>query len=264
MPLDLDQAAEILARGRLDRTPLDFLPETCRPETETQAYEIQSLLNARLETLGLGPRTGYKIGCTTSVMQEFLEIDHPCAGGIMAGTVHHQVGDTRFDDFQHVGVECEIAVRMSEDVVISPGRKTTSAEVARAVGSCMVAIEIVDDRYADYATTSTPTLIADNFFGASCVLGEEITSWRDLDLENIGGRMLVDETEVGAGQGSAILGHPLNALSWLASELAKTGQILKADEFVLLGSIVKTHWVNRGESIIAEIDGLGRIEARFS
>ena len=35
----------------------------------------------------------------------------------------------------------------------------------------MAAIEVVDDRYADYRALDAPTLVADDFFNAACVLG---------------------------------------------------------------------------------------------
>ena len=76
---------------------------------------------------------------------------------------------------------------------------------------------MVDDRYADYTTLGTPTLIADDFFNFGCVLGPAVTDWRELnlDLASIGGRMLINGEDVGQGRGSDILGHPLEALAWL-------------------------------------------------
>jgi 2-keto-4-pentenoate hydratase len=68
--------------------------------------------------------------------------------------------------------------------------------------------------------------------------------------------MLIDGTEMGAGIAGDILGHPLNALVWLADLRAGQGAPLKAGAFVTLGSMVKTAWVDKGDTIIAEIDGL--------
>jgi 2-oxo-3-hexenedioate decarboxylase/2-keto-4-pentenoate hydratase len=58
----------------------------------------------------------------------------------------------------------------------------TSKTVAAAVGAVMAGMEIVDDRYVDYKTLDTPTLIADDFFDAGCVLGAPVADWRSLDL----------------------------------------------------------------------------------
>ena len=56
-----------------------MLPEDCRPATLDEAYAVQAVLSERLgETHGAV--CGRKIGCTTPVMQRYLEIAHPCAG----------------------------------------------------------------------------------------------------------------------------------------------------------------------------------------
>ena len=41
--------------------------------------------------------------------------------------------------------------------------------VIDAIESVMPAIEVVDDRWNNYKLIDTPTLIADDFFGAGCV-----------------------------------------------------------------------------------------------
>jgi 2-oxo-3-hexenedioate decarboxylase/2-keto-4-pentenoate hydratase len=135
--------------------------------------------------------------------------------------------------------------------------------VARAIGGYLAAIEIVDDRYVDYPSLDTPTLIADDFFGAGCVLGEER---RDLDphaLDRVTARMSIDSRFVGSGTGADILGHPLNALVWLANQLVERGRSLRAGEFVLLGSLVQTHWVAKGSEVHVLNDPLGEVTLRF-
>ncbi len=104
----------------------------------------------------------------------------------------------------------------------------------------MAGIELVDDRYVDYAALPAPVLIADDFFNAGVVLGTAVPDWRGLDLATIEGVMTVDGTEIGRGRGADILGHPLSALAWLADHRAALGLPLRAGEFVMLGSVVKT------------------------
>ena len=68
-------------------------------------------------------------------------------------------------DFVHPGVECEIAVRLARS--LAPGAVPLEAgDVAAAIEAYLPAIEIVDDRYVDWRTIGTPTLIADDFFSA--------------------------------------------------------------------------------------------------
>jgi 2-keto-4-pentenoate hydratase len=60
-----------------------------------------------------------------------------------------------------------------------------------------------------------------------------------------------------------VLGHPHNALAWLANHLADEGKGLHAGQVVLTGSLVKTVWLNAGDRVKMELDGLGTVEATF-
>ena len=262
-PSAIERAAELLAQARLTRRRFGRLPENCRPADISAAYAVQSALHRRLAAAGRGGLAGHKIGCTTPVMQRFLGIDHPCAGGVFAPTVQHERGVFRHADFLRVGVECEIAARLARDLP-AQGAPYDRSRVADAVGACMAAIEVVDDRYLDYRALDTPTLVADDFFNAACVLGTPIEDWRALDFAALRGRMTINGAEVGTGSGGDILGHPLEALAWLANALASRGQSLKAGEFVLLGSVVETRWVEEGDLVAASIEGLGAAFAEFA
>ena len=259
----IERAAMLLAGARLARRRFAGLPEDCRPRDEAAAYRIQDALHARLGAAGHGALAGHKIGCTTAVMQQFLGIDNPCAGGVFAPTVRHRSGEFPHGGFLHVGVECEIAVRLGRPLPAS-GTPYDAASVAPAVGACMAAIEVVDDRYEDYGSLDTPTLIADDFFNAGCVLGVPAKDWREFDLAALEGRMTINGSEVGRGHGGDILGHPLEALAWLANGLAARDRALGAGEFVLLGSVVQTRWIAAGDLVEVELEGLGCASCRFT
>jgi 2-oxo-3-hexenedioate decarboxylase/2-keto-4-pentenoate hydratase len=59
------------------------------------------------------------------------------------------------------------------------------------------------------------------------------------------------------------MGHPLEALAWLANNMARRGQSLKAGEFVFTGSVVETKWLNPGDRVLMLMEGLGDVEAVF-
>jgi 2-keto-4-pentenoate hydratase len=257
----IERAATLIRIARLGHVPLDVLPAPCRPSDESEAYDVQEALNRQLTADGQGPLAGYKIGCTSPVMQAFLNIGNPCAGAVFGRTVKRGYGRFRASDFLHVGVECEIAVELSADL---DGRgKVNRDRLGEAVGAVMASIEIVDDRYRDYTSLGTPTLIADDFFNAGCVLGEPVVDWQRLDLAGVAGRMLINEAEVGVGHGADILGHPLEALAWLAASMSARGRSLLAGEFVSLGSVVATKWVKPGDEVRIELEGLGAARATF-
>ncbi|WP_225770859.1 2-keto-4-pentenoate hydratase [Inquilinus sp. Marseille-Q2685] len=256
MAIDRHSAAGVLAGHRLRPGAFPGLPEALRPPDLAAARRLQDAVHERLSAR-LGPRAGWKIGCTTPVMPRFLGIPEPCEGGIFQANVQESPG--RFPAAAHprVGVECEIAVRIGRD--LPPGEHGRDALEA-AVESVLPAIEVVDDRYADFAALGAPTLLADDFFQAGCVLGPPVADWRSLDLAALSGRMWVDGAEAGHGHGRDVLGHPLNALAWLAGTLARRGRGLVAGEIVLLGSLVQTQWPGPGARIAIEIEALGRVE----
>ena len=255
------EAAEVLSAGRLRRVRMDVLPPTLRPSDEAEAYAVLDALHERLTAAGRGELAGHKIGCTTPVMQQFLGIPNPCAGGVFSLTVRRGSGTFRHGDFLHVGVECEIAALLKAD--LSGDAPHDRKSVARAVGAVMAAIEVVDDRWVDYPSVDTPTLIADDFFGAGCVLGEPVIGWRALDLPALSGSMSINGRAVGSGVGADIMGHPFEPLAWLANSMIERGSYLRAGEFVLLGSLVATKWVDRADVVAVEIERLGGATARF-
>lgn len=250
------RAAELIVQQRLSLTPIEALPARSQPQDEIQGYALQSEINRRLSKAGLGRVVGHKIGCTTPVMQSFLGIPNPCAGDVFEATVRHVTATVPRSGFVKLGIECEIGVELGRNVFPSDG-PFTRGNIAPAVGAVMVAMEIVDDRYRDYAALGVPTLIADDFFNSGCVLGEPLSSWRDLDLAALSGSTTINGKVVGNGTGGLIMSHPLDALAWLAELRATRGMGLKQGEFVLLGSVVQTQWLNAGDQATVEVSGLG-------
>lgn len=256
-------AAQIIASARAERVPLERLPDECRPDGEAAGYAVQEAVHEALAERGWGALAGYKIGCTTAVMQAALDLASPCGGGIFASTVHSKIADLAVADYVRVGCETEIAVRMGAD--LPADRAPFDREsVSGAIDSCMAAMEIVDNRYADSSLMGTATLIADDFFGAGCLLGDPLGDWRDLDLGAISGRLMVDGVEIGEGHGSDVMGHPFEALAWLANNLARRGKGLRSGDIVMTGSLVPVHYPAPGETVEIVFDGLGSVRARFS
>jgi len=251
-------AAHALVRQRLSLAAVD-LAEDLRPADEFEAYALQAEVNRQLSRSGAGPSVGHKIGCTTPVMQAYLGISSPCAGEIFAATTVENHWSVSRATYRRLGVECEIVVRLSRGVVADEAPFTRHG-MASHVDAVMAGIEIVDDRYRDYRSLGAPTLTADNFFNAGCVLGEPVRAWRQLDLAALEGRMLINDREVGRGAGGMILGHPLEALAWLANSRAARGLDLEEGSFVFLRSIVETRWLDAGDRVRIEIEALGALE----
>ena len=189
-------------------------------------------------------------------MQELVGFGQPCEGAIFSTRLHTSPAGVKHGDFVNIGVESEIAVRLGRDLPAN-GAPYSRESVAAAVDACMAAIEIVDDRAMDYKQLNPLQLIAANSFNAGCVIGPPVTNWRDLDLASLKGRMRINGQVVGEGVGGDALGHPLEPLAFLANNLIERGRMLKAGDIVLTGSIVATKWLNPGDAMATEVDGLG-------
>jgi 2-keto-4-pentenoate hydratase len=263
MTENIRTAATFLAQARRQHQVVDELPTECRPKSVPDAYTVQEALHSELIAQGHGTISGYKIGCTTPVMQAYLNIPHPCAGGIFSSTVYRSGATISRSEFVRIGLECEIAVRLGQDLSPQKGPFTVD-NIAEAITAAMAAIELVDDRYRDSGTIGTPTLIADDFFGAGCVLGDEVAHVSPHTLLTSTATLRVDGQEVGSGQASAIMGNPLAALAWLANHQAERGTFLKTDDIVLLGSLVQVHWLGASEHAITIVNSaLGTVTAHF-
>ena len=106
--------------------------------------------------------------------------------------------------------------------------------------------------------------MADDFFAAGCVLGTPVARSAAPDLLDIVGRAVINGVEVGHGTGADVLGHPHEALAWLANHLAAGGNSLHAGQLVLTGSLVKTVWLNAGDEVMMDLSGLGAVRAAFA
>jgi len=259
----ISAAVAALLGNRLNPGPFPGLPEANRPQSLDEAYDLQDALNIALTEAGFGPRVGHKVGCTSKVMQEYMNITHPCSGGVFQTTIYHGSIKQPAARYHSVGVECEIAVRLSGDMPPA-GAPYTREAVKGHIKSCMPAIEIVDDRYEDFRSLDLEILVADDFCQAACILGPENVDWHNLDLTKIIGRALVNDIEVGRGMGADILGHPFEALVWLANHKAARNQGLQAGELVFLGSMIQTQWLSPGDKAVIEVDGLGSVSAEFT
>jgi len=136
--------------------------------------------------------------------------------------------------------------------------------VAQAVGAVMPAFELLDDRGADYAEVAKRPLelAADNAWNEGAVLGEPVRDWRGIDLGAVRGVATLNGKLAGEGRGSDAMGHPFEAVAWLAGQLAASGRGLLRSEVVLTGSLVTTKRVKAGDLVKFSVERLGEIELR--
>jgi len=256
----IDEAVAHLIAERDANREMGHWPASWCPTTPEDAYAIQDAVHARRAIMGQ-PLGGWKIGCTTPVMQQMLGIPTPCAGGVLAGAIHASPARLSFADFVTPMAECEIAMRLDRNVPPRIGGYDGDA-IAEFVGACHASIELAEGRYRDRGTRKAAEFIADDFFQKAIVLGTAVTDWRRIDLADIRGTTTVGGEDKGEGRGGDVMGNPLNALAWLADHLATRGRRLRAGDVVLTGSVVIATPIERGKEVVCRLEGLG--EARLT
>lgn len=238
------------------------LPAELAPKTAEDAYAIQDDFVA-LRSDGLGAIAGYKIALSSKEMQRFVGVNEPQAGVMLESTLRRTPARVRAADYVRLIIEFEIAVQMAADLPAADA-PYTRGHVAEYVGAVMPAIEIADDRNADYSQLARHPLelIADNAWNEGAVLGVPVEDWKSIDLGAVRGVATINGKTVGEGVGAAALGHPLDAVAWIANHQAAHGRGLVYRDVVITGSIITTKFVQPGDLVRFEVDRLGGVELR--
>ena len=146
-------------------------------------------------------------------------------------------------------------------------RPYTRDDVAAAVATMRLAIEIVDSRFP--AGSGTLAEVADDSNNGAIAVGPHVHDWRSPDLATIGIVLTfispAGEREVFAhGNGGAILnGDPFGAVVLLANA-PPPGPGLRAGQIVTTGSCTGAPVVLRAGTYRAVFDGLGEVAVAFA
>ncbi|POF42381.1 2-oxopent-4-enoate hydratase [Pseudomonas laurylsulfativorans] len=239
---------------------------TIAPLTSSASLSIEEAYGISLQILKMRQANGEivigkKIGVTSKPVQEMLGVHQPDFGFL---TDRMQFADDACISIKQANLiqpraEGEIAFIL-KDELLGPG--ITQQDVLRATESVVACFEIVDSRIKDWKIAIQDT-IADN---ASCgvfVLGQNRIDPSDLDLANVRLDMNRNGELHSSGLGSAVQGHPAEAVAWLANTLGAFGMPLRAGEIILSGSLVPLVPVQAGDRFDLSISGIGTASIRF-
>lgn len=234
-------------RGRFDEGDL------------SAAYSVQQLNTKRALDAGR-ILAGRKIGLTSKAVQRQMGVDQPDYGMLFADMAVPDGWEISRDRLIQPKAEGEVAFVLGRDLI---SEQITMADVVRAVDYVLPAIEVVDSRIVDWNIGIVDT-IADNASSGLYVLGNDPRRLEGVDLRLCGMVMEVGGEPVSTGAGLACLGHPLNAVWWLARIMAEMGSPLKEGDTVLSGALGPMVTVKWGTVVEARINGLGSVRAAFA
>jgi len=257
-PQQIDATARDAFATYTARTRYRPLDAALRSAPLDDAYRIQDALHRVMAEAGRGEIAGWKIALTSRAMQQMTGVDQPAAGAIFSKVIHASPARVDVRAYHHLGIEFEVAVRVGEDLP-SAGGPWTRQSVAGKVAACIPAFELVEDGDADYKTLDAFTLIAQNTWNGGVVLGPAVTDWRRVDLERAVTTCWVNDQPAGQGKTGDAMGHPLEAVAWLANLLNRRGRTLQRGMIVMTGSSITTKFPAPGDRVKFAIEGLGEV-----
>jgi 2-keto-4-pentenoate hydratase len=72
-------------------------------------------------------------------------------------------------------------------------------------------------------------------------------------------RVQLNGKEVATGWGSAVLGNPMNSISWLAAKLGQYARRLRPGDIIMTGSFVRQFPLGPGDVAVAEFSDIGGV-----
>ncbi|HMJ14902.1 MAG TPA: fumarylacetoacetate hydrolase family protein [Polyangiaceae bacterium] len=196
-------------------------------------------------------RLGWKVAFNVRPVQEALGIPFSLVAGLTRSTLesssaHSLSGSTR------VALEAEVAVRLKRDVAPD----MTEAELSACVDVWAPAIEVVD---LNRPFSELESILGEGVFHRAVFLGPAVPVRPGADLAGV--RALVHF----AGDRSCDLdareatGHVPDMLRHLARLLARFGEKLQRDDWIILGSMNPPLLARPGTEFSLELSEIGRV-----
>ncbi len=265
---DREQAIESVVGRLIDATrtgtPCAPLREILPGGTLDDGYEVQQIVRDR--TSGDRRRVGRKIGLTSAAVQDVFGVHTPDSGVLFADMAYGDAEPIPFERLLQPRIEAEIAFVLGHDLPPYDRAKggVTTHEVLQAVDFVVPAIEVCDSRIDNWDISIFDT-VADNASSGVFVIGGAPRALRDIDdLRSCEMAIESGGSIVSSGTGAACMGHPVNAVVWLANAVAARGEPLQAGEIVLSGSLGALVPVEPGAVYEATISGVGSVRAAFT
>lgn len=233
-----DVAVNRLVADYNARKPAADLPTTL---TSADAKCTRSKFQQRLAGQD-GRLAGYKAGLTNPAVQKRFNTDQPVWGALYTSMLVGNFASVDAAFGARPLYEADLLVRV-KDAAINNAK--TPADVLASVDQVIPFIELPDLTVETPAKLNGTALEAINVGARLGVRGSPLMVPTDaagraqlLDqLRDMNVRLVDSEgAALGGGNGSDVLGHPLNAVVWLAGALKADGLSLKPGQLISLGS----------------------------
>ncbi len=219
---------------------------------ECSRAKLLLLLDARF-----GAPVGYKAGLTNPAVQKRFNHDAPVWGALYAPMLLKSGAAVDAAFGARPLFEADLLVRVTSAAV---NQAKTVNDVLAAIDQVIPFIELPDLVVQAPAKLNGPAIVAINVGARLGVLGTPIAVQRTTAFSDALRDMVTivkaDGTEVDRGKGSDVLEHPLNAVVWLAQDLARDGRAMKPGDLISLGSFSKLLPPKPGLAVEVQYQGL--------
>lgn len=255
----IERLAVRLRDAQLARRPIAPIRHEVSDPSADLAYLIQSE-NVRHRTASGHRPVGWKIGLTSPAVQRQLGVDQPDCGVLFKEMETPDGGCIDVAELIQARIEAEIAFVLAHNL---DRPAVTKRDVIAATAYVVPCLEIVDSRIRDWDIGLFDT-IADNASSGRFVLGSMPRTLAEFDFVHCGMVLREDAAVMATGAGAASLGHPVEAVRWLAARAAASERPLQAGDVVLSGALGPMIAVRSGHRYEATIAGLGSVAVSFS
>ncbi len=226
-------------------------------QTIASAYALQRAVVRLREDRGERV-IGYKIGCTSRVIQEQLGVNEPILGRVFDTGCVRAGGRISSSRFVRLAIEGELAVRLARDL---PGGPLRDDDYIEAIESVVPVIEL-HHFVMQGREPSLSGLIATNAMHAGLVLPESETRCSGFLHRVEALSVAISGVSVGSTTQPWTMGSPAAALRWLSGRLYDWGERLTRGQVVLTGSALPLFPVEVGSRVVVEATPLGGTDVK--
>jgi len=195
---------------------------------------------------------GWKLGFTSKAKMEQMGVHDMIWGKLTNTMLLENGGAMNKDRYIHPRAEPEICFLIGKTI----DKPIHPQEVPDYLESVAAAIEIIDSRYEKFKF-SLEDVIADNCSSAGVIVGEWFPPSTPVNHLKI--TLKVDGAVVHEGSSDAILGDPIESLIAAARLAYEYGEVIPAGSIILAGAATPAVYVQKGQIIKAEVEGLGNL-----
>jgi len=221
-------------------------------------HGMERQLEARRKRLEAGETPiGWKVGFGAPASLKSLGLEAPLVGFLTEEVLLPPGSTVSVQGWTRPAAEPEVAVYMKEDLPGITDRQTAERKIA-ALGP---AIEIAD---INFPPQDVEAILAGNIYNRHVILGRSDISRAGCNLDGLvghvhrNGQLTASVTDL-----QAITGNFIGIVQHVANLLSSIGEMLRAGEVIITGSIIPPIWIESTEEIRYTLDPIDTLAVRL-